>query len=63
MGIRTMDYYMWFSKEKIQRVNIELRRERLSRRLKEEKCKENNEETIELIERALKVNNVVNMFR
>lgn len=55
MGNRTIDHYMWFRKEEIQRVNIELRRERLERRLKEEKCKENNEESIDLIVRALRV--------
>lgn len=58
MGLREIDY-MYVSKEIAQRVQIESLRERFERRLGEEKCKENSEESIELMERALDVINVI----
>lgn len=53
MGLRAIDH-MYASKEKAQRVNIKVRKEMLERKL-EEKCKENDEESIDLIVRALRV--------
>lgn len=50
---------MYVSKEIAQRVQIESLRERFERRFGEEKCKENSEESIELMERALDVINVI----
>lgn len=58
MGLREIDY-MYVSKEIAQRVQIESLRERFERRFGEEKCKENSEESIELMERALDVINVI----
>lgn len=53
MGLRAIDH-MYASKEMVQRVNIKVRKEMLERKL-EEKCKENDEESIDLIVRALRV--------
>ena len=58
MGLRAIDY-MYVSKEIAQRVQIESLRERFERRFGEEKCKENSEESIELMERALDIFNVI----
>lgn len=53
MGLRAINH-VYLSKEIAQRVQIESLRERFERRLGEEKCKENSEESIELLmERAL----------
>lgn len=58
MGLRAIDH-MYVSKEMAQRVNIKVRKEKLEHKLEEEKCKENSEESIELMERALDVINVI----
>ena len=54
MGLKTIDY-MYTSKEMAKRVNMKVRKEMLESKLEEEKCKENNEESIDLIVRALRV--------
>ena len=58
MGLRAIDH-IYVSKEMAQRVNIKVRKEKLEHKLEEEKCKENSEESIELMERALDVINVI----
>lgn len=54
MGLRAIDHM--YAKEMAQRVNIKVRKEMLERKL-EEKCKENDEESIDLIVRAIMVIN------
>ena len=54
MGLKTIDH-MYTSKEMAKRVNMKVRKEMLESKLEEEKCKENNEESIDLIVRALRV--------
>lgn len=54
MGLKTIDH-MYTGKETAQRVNMKVRKEMLESKLEEEKCKENNEESIDLIVRALRV--------
>ena len=54
MGLKTIDH-MYTSKETAQRVNMKVRKEMLESKLEEEKCKENNAESIDLIVRALRV--------
>lgn len=54
MGLRAIDH-MYAGKEMAQRVDIKVRKEMLECKLEKEKCKENNEESIDLIVRALRV--------
>jgi hypothetical protein len=54
MGLRAINH-MYVGKEIAQRVNIKVRKEMLERKLEKEKYKENNEESIVLIVRALRV--------
>ena len=56
MELRAIDH-MYVSKEMAQRVNIKVRKEMLERKLEEKKCKENNEGSIDLIVRVIRVIN------
>ena len=61
MELRAIDHMyvsnMYVSKEMAQRVNIKVRKEMLERKLEEKKCKENNEGSIDLIVRVIRVIN------